>query len=77
MPPRIREIKELATKLGWYKLRAGRGDHEIWTNSEHIISFDGADGLEIPNGTLKSYLKRLGVSLEKSGKGKRRKKGNP
>jgi predicted RNA binding protein YcfA (HicA-like mRNA interferase family) len=56
MPPRIRELKQLATQLGWYKLRSGKGDHEIWTNDERIISFDGSDGREIPQGTLKSYF---------------------
>ncbi len=72
MPPRIREIKQLAAKLGWYRLRAGKGDHDVWTDGQKIISFDGSNGQEIPRGTLKTYLTQLGAKLEVEGKGKKR-----
>ena len=58
---------------GFRYIREGKGDHEIWGNDDGVhLTVDGADGREIPLGTLRAMLKVAGLKLAQGGKGKRR-----
>jgi predicted RNA binding protein YcfA (HicA-like mRNA interferase family) len=63
---KVRILKQLLREAGFYFIRSGKGDHEIWGNETGIrFPIDGADGTEIPIGTLKAYLRLAGIQLDK------------
>jgi predicted RNA binding protein YcfA (HicA-like mRNA interferase family) len=59
---RAGELKNWLKKRGCCKLREGK-KHEIWVNPANgdTASVDRHDGQEIPNGTVNSIKKQLGL----------------
>ena len=58
---KVRELKKLLLDNGWTP-RPGKGDHTVFRKPGHNpVSVDGADGKEIPTGTLHRILKDAGL----------------
>jgi predicted RNA binding protein YcfA (HicA-like mRNA interferase family) len=65
---KVRIFKQLLIQSGFRFIRQGKGDHEIWGNDHITFPVDGADGVEIPTGTLRAYLRITGIQLESTSK---------
>jgi len=62
---KVRILKKMLKKLGFYQVRAGKGSHEIWGHdSGKIFTIPGAPGKELKEGTFFNILKSAGISLE-------------
>jgi predicted RNA binding protein YcfA (HicA-like mRNA interferase family) len=58
---KVRELKKLLKDDGWTP-RPGKGDQTVFRKPGHIpVVVDGADGKEVPTGTLHSILKSAGL----------------
>ena len=58
---KVRELKRLLEANGWFG-RPGKGDHTVYRKpGRNPVTVDGADGKEIPKGTLHRILKDAGL----------------
>ena len=62
---KVRILKQLLKRAGYYRVRAGKGDHEVWGNDTGLtFPVDGSGGTEIKTGTLNAILRQAGITLE-------------
>ena len=62
---KVRILKKMLKKLGFYQIRAGKGSHETWgDDSGKIFTIPGAPGKELKEGTFHSILKSADISLK-------------
>jgi predicted RNA binding protein YcfA (HicA-like mRNA interferase family) len=62
---KVRILKEILEDLGFYRVRKGKGSHEIWGNDTGLtFPIPGAPGKELKEGTLRSILRSAGIKLE-------------
>lgn len=62
MPPKYRDIRKRLRRDGWIKVRQ-RGSHEWWKHPSQAryTVVAGPDGRDVPIGTLKSILRKIGI----------------
>ena len=59
-----REVTRKLQRLGFEFYRSGKGDHEIWLNSDTKLRTTVPHHREIKEGTLRSILKQAQIKIE-------------
>ncbi|MEM7760060.1 MAG: type II toxin-antitoxin system HicA family toxin [Cyanobacteria bacterium P01_A01_bin.40] len=59
-----RDVTRKLKKLGFEFYRTGKGDHEIWLNSDNKLRTTVPHHREIKKGTLRNILKQAQIEVE-------------
>ena len=59
---KVSELKRLLKSYGYYEIASGK-EHDVWYSSKNgaRVRIPRHQSREVPNGTLKSILKQVGI----------------